>query len=291
MSTFTESLKRLKLSPKRKSVSLFLGAYNSMYKGQGLELSDIREYVPGDNVKDIDWNATAKTNKAYVRKYKESRELTILFVVDTSSSMTVSYSSESAKINAIIDIITLISMAAMQHNDRIGLVLYNSKQYMVLPFRKGRPHVRQIINSTMSFLENSHFIESGDMALKEILLRGVKKKTLCFLITDTIDFSKEYLKVVKAVNTKHELTIFGIDPGISMLSEIPQIALQDSETGEVISIANPLRIQESITLFNKTYKAQEEMFARSRISYCSISPDNDILKQVVTHFVKEERAH
>lgn len=278
---FTKSIARLKISPKRKTISLFMGAYSSIFKGRGIEINDLREYVAGDNVRDIDWNATAKTQKVFVREFKESRELNILFVVDASSSMSVSLGNTEQKRNAIIDFLTLVSLAAVQNNDQFGLILYNKNVQRAVRFGKGRIHAREIVNETAKSLEKNFFQGTGHDELKKILLNGIKKKTVCFLISDAIDFTPEAVKTFRTLNKKHELTIVHIKSEPQLIStEIPLI-FEDSETGEEFEFI-PQKEQD-LTEQNSVEIRKD--LQKMGISYCLIESEKPILSQVVSYFL------
>ncbi|WKZ29916.1 MAG: DUF58 domain-containing protein [Candidatus Dojkabacteria bacterium] len=281
MAEYLKSLKRLKISPRKQIVSLLMGAYSSLYRGHGVELQDLREYVAGDNVRDIDWNATARTQKVYIRQFREQKEITLLFVIDTSSSVGISSRNNDQKINVITDFVTLMTYAAMQHNDSFGAVFYNSAVQEVVPFAKGKQHARQIVNTVAKAFEHNYFQQTSHELLKKILLQGVKKKTYCFLITDALDITKESIDTFKTLNKKHDVTIVHlVAPDPVSDAEFMPFVFQDIETGEMLL---PEEKEKSST---DIVKQAIELFEKSHVPYMPISVTKDLLQQVIAYYSK-----
>jgi uncharacterized protein (DUF58 family) len=281
MAEYLKSLKRLKISPRKQIVSLLMGTYSSLYRGHGIELQDLREYVAGDNVRDIDWNATARTQKVYIRQFREQKEITLLFVIDTSSSVGISSRNNDQKINVIVDFVTLMTYAAMQHNDSFGAVFYNSAVQEAIPFGKGKQHARQIVNTVAKAFEHNYFQETSHTILKKILLQGVKKKTYCFLITDALDITQESVDTFKTLNKKHDVTIVHlVAPDPVSDAEFMPFVFQDIETGEMLLPG------EKTTSDSDIVTKATELFEKSHIPYLPISVTKDLLNQVIAHYSK-----
>ncbi len=233
-----KQVKRIEITTTRLVEDLLGGEYESVFKGRGIEFADVREYVPGDDIRTIDWNVTARSQHPFVKQYVEERELTVFFLVDASSSC---YFGSSAKIKSEImaEICALLAFAAVKNHDKVGLSFFSDRIEKYLPIKKGRKHVLRVIREILSFHpENS---KTGFDEAFEFLLRVVKRRAVVFVVSDFLDFP-ESSKSLRVLSKKHDIIAIRITDPLEI--EIPAagfVELEDAETGEttMIDSSNP----------------------------------------------------
>lgn len=290
MNAYQASTKRLKLTPKRAAISLFTGAFASKLRGSGIELSNLREYIPGDDTRSIDWNATARLAKPFVREFRESKEQHVLFAVDVSSSMSVSLAANT-KVNSAVDAMHLMSRAAFAAGDKVGLICFDSVIRSRLPFARGNAHLRNVLNTADSLFHTKTHQQEDPTELKSVLLNGIKKRTLCLFISDLAYYTPETYNAFRAINKKHELIIFHIvEPLPKMVLPSIGLSVLDSETGieENFSLRNFGTDQQSKQTARLT-KISKDM-KRSSIAYCRLNPNGNLIGQLLTYFEEYKRS-
>ncbi len=245
----TEMLKKVRQIEIRtnKQVSEALaGAYHSVFKGRGMDFEEAREYQAGDEIRSIDWNVTARTGKAHVKKYREERELTMMIVVDLSASGSFG-SGDSSKREIAAEIAGTLAFSAARNNDKVGLALFTNEVEEIIPPRKGRKHILRMIRDVLAYQP----IKRGTniAAALDDVNRMLKRKAIVVLISDFLqgpdgtipnpdDRTKsELFKALDITNRRHDLVCFEIiDPRETSLPNLGVITLEDSETGEVVSV-------------------------------------------------------
>jgi uncharacterized protein (DUF58 family) len=214
------------------------GEYHSIFKGRGMEFEDVREYSPGDDVRNIDWNVTARTNYPYVKNFKEERELTVMLLVDISASSGFGTTGFS-KANIIAKICATLAFSAIKNNDKIELILFYDKIENFIPAKKGSKHVLRIIRELLvsaKQLENytSHTATNINVAL-EHLNKHRKKRGVCFLVSDFV--SEDFEVDLRIAAQRHDITAISVaDPRELSIPPVGLIEFEDSETGEIILI-------------------------------------------------------
>lgn len=230
------------------------GEYHSVFKGRGMEFEDVREYSPGDDVRNIDWNVTARTNYPYVKNFKEERELTVMLLVDISASSGFGTTGFS-KANIIAKICATLAFSAIKNNDKIELILFSDKIENFIPAKKGSKHVLRIIRELLvsaKQLENytSQTATNINVAL-EHLNKHRKKRGVCFLVSDFV--SEDFEVDLRIAAKRHDITAISVaDPRELAIPSVGLIEFEDSETGEIILVdsADPQ--------FQKDFKANVE---------------------------------
>ena len=212
--------------------SVFTGEYRSVFKGQGMEFSEVREYQPGDEVRSIDWNVTARMRRPFVKRYIEERELTVMLVVDLSGSErfgTVNrFKSELAS-----ELAAVLAMSAVRNNDRVGLVLFTDRIEHVIPPRKGRRHVLRIIRDLLAFDPVGRGTNIG--AVVEYVRKMLKQKAIIFVVSDFLDPDIDH--PLKLLAQRHDVVAVTVeDPSERDLPDIGIARLVDPETGETVEI-------------------------------------------------------
>ncbi len=225
-------VKRIEIRTKRLVNDLFGGEYHSSFKGLGMEFDEVREYMPGDDVRSIDWNVTARTGFPHIKKFREERELTVLFVFDASSS---SYfgAHERFKSDVAAELCALLAFSAIKNNDKVGMIIFTDHIEKYIPPKKGRGHVLRLIREILAFEPAGHGTDIG-MAL-EYLMRVTKRRAVVFLVSDFMD--RNFEKPLRIANRKHDMIALKIaDKRELEFQSAGILELEDSETGELFLV-------------------------------------------------------
>lgn len=243
-------VRRIEIKSKGLSNQIFSGEYHSAFKGQGMTFSEVREYQPGDEIRKIDWNVTARMGHPYVKIFEEEREQTVMLLVDVSASENFG-SDQVLKRNYITEICAVLSFSAIQNNDKIGVIFFSDRIEKFIPPKKGRAHTLHIIRDLLNF-EPVGKATDIDMALR-YFTGVIKKKCIAFMISDFI--SPSFEKPIKLANKKHDLVALQIkDPIEDSLPKMGMVPLVNPETGKVF-LADT-----SSSRFQTSYKAKRLEF-------------------------------
>lgn len=208
------------------------GEYESLFKGRGMSFSEVREYQPGDDIRTIDWNVTARTGSPFVKLYVEERELTVLFLVDLSASGAFG-STRQTKNEAAAELCALLAFSAIKNNDKVGLILFTDHVEKFIPAAKGTRHVLRIIRELLNFKPSKTNTDISEAI--EYLGRVTTKKSVVFLISDFL--GKGYEKPLRVMGKRHDLIAVSVtDPREIKMPDVGLIELEDAETGEIIVI-------------------------------------------------------
>ncbi len=212
--------------------SVLSGAYHSSFKGRGMEFSEVREYVPGDEIRSIDWNVTARAGTPFIKKYIEERELTVILVVDASSSGEFGSQSE-MKGEVMATISALLAFSAIKNNDRVGLLIFTSQVEKFIPPQKGKKHVLRVIRELLYFQPKA---KGTDLALAlDHLNRILKRRAVVFVISDFATGSFD--KPIKLLKRRHDsVAVAVLDPREQEFPDVGFIELEDAETGETVLV-------------------------------------------------------
>ena len=224
----------IEISTSRLVNAIFAGEYHSVFKGRGMEFSEVREYDAQDDIRDIDWNVTARMGTPYTKKFVEERELTVMLLVDLSSSGQYGTGGKS-KSEIIAEICALLAFSAIKNNDRVGLVLFTDHVEKFIPPKKGRSHVLRVVRELLSFSPKRKKTDLN-CALK-LLNDVVTKRSTVFLVSDFL--SENYEKLLKIAHKKHDVTAIVVEDASekSFPALGGQVDLEDAETGEIFSLA------------------------------------------------------
>ena len=209
---------------------VFAGEYESVFKGRGMEFHEVREYVPGDDIRSIDWNVTARAGHPYVKKFVEERELTVIIMADMSGSGSFGTRNK-MKIELMAEIGAVLSFSAIKNNDKIGLLLFTDKAEKFIPPKKGRPHVLRVIREFLYYKPESR--KTSISSAIEYLGKVLKKRAVVFLISDFMDTG--YEKLLGILNKRHDIISISIsDPREKDMPDIGLVKFEDAETGEIL---------------------------------------------------------
>ena len=264
------------------------GDYHSTFKGQGVEFDEVRPYVPGDDVRTIDWNVTARTGQPFIKRFSEERELTVLFLVDISGSQ--SYGSVSrSKAELAAEVTALLALTAIKNQDKIGLILFSDRIVKYIPPRKGRQPVMRIVREVLAAEDDA--TGGTDVAGAIRFLNGVqKRKCVVFLVSDFQDSG--YEKLLQVMARRHDVVcVTVVDPAESRLPNAGLAELEDPETGELVLVDTSDRhVREA---FAKEAAAESEslvrFFNKSGIDSISLSTDRPYVNEVRALFKRRAR--
>ena len=207
---------------------VFAGEYESVFKGRGMEFHEVREYVPGDDIRSIDWNVTARAGHPYVKKFIEERELTVIIMADMSGSGNFGTRNK-MKIELMAEIGAVLSFSAIKNNDKVGLLLFTDKIEKFISPKKGRPHVLRVIRELLYFKPESK--KTSINSALEFLGKVLKKRSVVFLISDFMD--SNYERLLRILNKRHDIIGISIsDPREKDLTDIGLVEFEDAETQE-----------------------------------------------------------
>lgn len=266
---------------------VFSGEYHSVFKGRGMEFSEVREYQFGDDIRNIDWNVTARFGHPYVKIFEEERELTVIMMVDLSGSLAFG-SKEKSKQRVAAEVSAILSFSALKNNDKVGLLLFTDKVEKFVPPRKGRKHVLRIVREVLSFRPEGN--RTNLKSALEYLNRAVKKRAIVFLLSDFID--EGYEKILRVVSRKHDL--IGLVLEDRREKEIPPIGLLkviDPETEQEIWIDTSNRIfqQNFVTKTKELFDKRKYLFLSNKIDSINIQTGENYIKPLVQFFKLRER--
>lgn len=234
---FLKKIRQIEIRTKKLVNTMFAGEYKSTFKGTGVEFLDVREYLPGDDIRTIDWKVTARMGRPYVKKFAEDRELTVILCVDASGSGHFS-TRRQLKIEQAAEIAATLAFSAVRNNDKVGLLFFTDHVEKYVPPKKGRFHVLRLIRDILFFEPKSKGTDAT-LAL-EFLMNILKRRAILFFISDFIGkgFASNTLKVpMGIVAQRHDLVAITItDPAEDRLPKIGLVSLEDAETGEIVTI-------------------------------------------------------
>lgn len=273
-------IRKIEITTNRLADDLMIGAYHSAFKGRGMEFQEVREYFPGDDVRTIDWNVTARMNHPYIKSYREERELTVMIAVDVSGSTHFGTLNQTKK-NLMVEIAALLAYTAIKNNDKVGLLLFSDQVEEYLPPKKGLKHILRIIRDLLAFKPRS--IGSNLKPALDYLGSIQKKRCLCFLISDFVFPLCERELALTAKH--HDLVSLCIYDKSEMSMPISAlINARDLETGEVATINLSDRriivnIQDQLELRKKSVKTTMQKIGGSYLFMSSNHPYEIALKQ------------
>jgi len=266
---------------------VFSGEYHSVFKGRGMEFSEVREYQFGDDIRNIDWNVTARFGHPFIKIFEEERELTVILMVDLSGSL-IFGSVQKTKQQIAAELSAVLAFSALKNNDKVGLLLFTDKIEKFVPPRKGRKHVLRIIREVLSF-EPAGKTTNLKTAL-EYMNSAIKKRSIVFLLSDFID--EGYEKILKAAGKKHDL--IGVVINDEREISIPKMGLVkfvDAETGTERWIdTGSRRFRESLKEYrDRMYQFRKNLFASGRIDTIEVKTGEDYVKPLIRFFRMRER--
>ena len=263
---------------------VFAGQYSSAFKGRGMEFSEIREYSIGDDIRSIDWNVTARTAKAHVKKFIEERELSVIVMVDVSRSLYFG-SQEKLKSEVAAEIAAILAFSAIKNNDKVGLIMFSDKIEKFIAPKKGRQHILRLIREILYFEPEN--INTNMQLAFEYLNKVMKRSSVIFMLSD---FDTEnYEKQIKIVNKKHDLINIKIsDKNEQELPKVGYLTVKDNETGELVTINTSSKSFRAQFLENVEKKEQvfQEFFKKNALQLINVTTEDSYINSLTSFFRK-----
>lgn len=282
-------VRRIEIKTRGLSDEIFAGKYHTAFRGRGMSFSEVREYRPGDDVRDIDWNVTARSHRAHVKVYEEERELTMMLLVDVSPSRMFG-SEELTKKNLTTEIAATLAFSAAKNNDKVGCILFSDHIEKFIPPKKGRSHILMIIRELVSFTPSGHNTNISE-ALR--FLVGVnKKRTTTFLLSDLINSAEDMPKLedaLKIASSKHDIMAIRVyDRRDAELPNVGIVEVEDAETGERswLDTSSP-RVREFwAEQYNSRNEAMTSLLTHNRVDMAEVATNGDYVKELLKMFKK-----
>ena len=284
-SELLKRVRKIEIKTRGLSKNIFAGEYHSAFKGRGMTFSEVREYHYGDDIRNIDWNVTARHNRPYVKIFEEERELTVMLMIDVSASRNFGTISKLKK-NQITEIAAVLAFSAIQNNDKIGVIFFSDKIEKFIPPKKGRTHILHIIRELIDFYPEDKQTDI-EQAL-EYMTNSIKKRCTCFVISDFID-EHDFAHALAIANRKHDVVALRVyDPRENQLPPVGMMYLRDAETGEQMWVdTSDKKLREAYEKYAFVREKElDAIFKRSGVDVANIRSDEDYVRALITLFKK-----
>jgi len=283
-SELMSKIRRIEIRTRRLVNDSFAGDYHSVFKGRGMAFDEVRPYFPGDEIRTIDWNVTARTGEPYVKKYTEERELTVMLLVDMSGSGDFG-SVNRFKRELAAELTAVLAFAATTNNDKVGLLIFTDQVELYIPPRKGRRHVLRLIRELLAFSPQNR---GTDIKLAlDTVNQIVKRHSIVFLVSDFLDDPARYRKALAMTNRRHDIIAVDLtDPLESNIANVGLLTLEDAETGDMIWVdTGDKKWQQAFhqrveKLENEKYQA----FVRASVDRIAVGTDQDYINPLTAFF-------
>ena len=284
-----EKIKRIEITARHLVTDSLAGEYHSVFKGMGMEFDEMRPYSPGDDVRRIDWNVTARMNTPYVRKYQEERELTVFLAVDASGSSDFGTTGQ-FKLELAAELAAVLSFAATTNNDKVGLLIFTDKPELIVPPRKGKRHVLRMVRDLLVFTPEGRGT-SIESAL-DTINRVVKRRSITFLISDFLVEPESLRRPLAATNRRHDVIALDLhDPMEHQIPDVGLMALEDAETGELewVDTSNKAWREAFEARTLELEQQKRRLLSSLAIDHIQISTDKDYVVELNEFFARRSR--
>ena len=284
-SDLLKRVRQIEIKTRGLSNNIFAGQYHSAFKGKGMSFSEVREYQYGDDVRDIDWNVTARYNKPFVKVFEEERELTVMLLIDVSNSLDFGTVKQLKK-DMVTEIAATLAFSAIQNNDKIGVIFFSDRIEKFIPPKKGRKHILYIIRELLDFKPESKRTDIK-MAV-EYLTNVIKKRCTTFMISDFID-ENDFRNALTIANRKHDIVAIQVyDRRMAEFPDVGLMKVRDAETGHeqwIDTSSRALRRAHNDWWIQRQ-GVLNETFTKSNVDSVSIRTDQDYVKSLLNLFAK-----
>lgn len=281
-----KKVRQIEIKTRGLSRNIFAGEYHSAFKGRGMAFSEVREYQFGDDIRNIDWNVTARYNHPYIKVFEEERELTVMLLIDVSGSREFG-SFEKLKKNVITEISAILSFSAIQNNDKIGVIFFSDRIEKFIPPKKGKSHILRIIRELIDFEPQNAGTDITEAV--RYLTNAIKKRCTAFVISDFMDDSADLEMALSIANNKHDVVSLKIyDEREKELPPIGMLKFKDAETGEYMWVDSSSRKTRKIYAewWQKHAARFDAMFKKCGVDYVAINTNEDYVKSLMNLFKK-----
>lgn len=283
-----KKVRKIEIKTRALSHQIFAGEYHSAFKGRGMAFSEVREYQYGDDVRNMDWNVTARLRSPYVKVFEEERELTVVLLVDVSRSRLFGTAGASRK-DMLAEIAAVLSFSAIINNDKVGALFFSDKVEKFIPPKKGRSHLLHIIREIIEFEPSSDGTDISE-ALR-YLTNAIKKKCTAFLLSDMLDVDNEgsprYEEALKVAVNRHDISVIEVyDPRERNIPDVGLVHIKDSETGKaawVNTSDKKMRLAYE-QWFRNVEQTSSRLFMKYNVDKVSVALDEDYVKALMTLF-------
>lgn len=278
-------VRKIEIKTRGLSSNIFAGEYHSAFKGRGMAFSEVREYQYGDDVRDIDWNVTARFNKPYVKVFEEERELTVMLMVDVSGSLDFGTVSQTKR-EMVTEIAATLAFSAIQNNDKIGVIFFSDRIEKFIPPKKGRKHILFIIRELLNLKPESERTDIGQAV--EYMTNAIKKRCTVFVLSDFMD-NKDFSQQLTIANRKHDVVALQVyDQRMAELPDVGIMKLRDAESGEEIYVDTSSKaVRRAHHEWWVKYQLYlKGVFAKCSIDSVSVRTDEDYVKALMNLFQK-----
>ena len=270
-------VRRIEIKTRGLSNDFFAGQYHSAFKGRGMSFAEVREYTYGDDVRDIDWNVTARWNRPYVKVFEEERELTVMLLIDVSGSLNFG-TRRNTKRTVVTEIAATLSFSAIQNNDKIGVIFFSDKVEKYIPPKKGRKHILYIIRELLGFEPESK--KTDVSAALEYLSRMQKRRCTAFVLSDFYD-RKDFERPLQVCRMKHDVVGIQVyDPLQKALPNVGLLRIHDAETGheQYIDTSSKALREAHGRYWRERSGMLKQTFQKNSVDYVSVATDGDYVK-------------
>ena len=282
-SEILKKVRKIEIKTKGLSQNIFAGQYHSAFKGRGIAFAEVREYQFGDDIRDIDWNVTARFRKPFVKVYEEERELTVMLLVDVSGSL--DFGTVKSTISDLaVEMAATLAFSAIQNNDKIGVIFFSDRIEKYIPPKKGRKHILYIIREMLDFKPVSRKTDIGEAVA--FFTRVMKRRCTAFLLSDFYD-RKDFQKQLQIANNKHDLMAIQVYDRLSKsLPDVGLLKVCDAETGHeqyIDTSSKQLRAAHA-RYWTEREEKLKQTFSRSNVDWVSVATDEDFVKALMILF-------
>ena len=284
-SDILKKVRQIEIKTKGLSNNIFAGEYHSAFKGRGMAFSEVREYQYGDDIRDIEWNVTARFNKPYVKVFEEERELTVMLLIDVSGSLDFGTQNQTKR-EMVTEIAATLAFSAIQNNDKIGVIFFTDKIEKFIPPQKGRKHILYIIRELLDLKPESNRTDIG-FAL-QYMTQAIKRRCTAFVISDFID-KKDFYQTLSIANRKHDVVAIQVyDKRVAELPNIGLIKMRDAETGvDMVIDTSSKKVREAQYRWWTNMNVRlKDTFNRSNVDSVSIRTDQDYVSSLMSLFAQ-----
>ena len=286
-----KKVRKIEIKTRSLSHQIFAGEYHSAFKGRGMAFSEVREYQFGDDVRNMDWNVTARLRAPYVKVFEEEREMTVVLMVDVSSSG-IFGTALRTKRELIAEIAAVLSFSASINNDKVGALFFSTKVEKFIPPKKGRSHLLRILRELLEFTPQESGTDISE-ALR-FLTNAIKKRCNAFLLSDLLDVdanaAPKYEEALKIAANRHDLSVIEIyDPRERTLPDVGLVRVCDAESGAQRWInTSSASVRKSYSQWNEKVQAEaEKLFRKTKVESVSISTSDDYVKNLISFFKRK----
>ncbi|MDR2972333.1 MAG: DUF58 domain-containing protein [Bacteroidales bacterium] len=282
-----KKVRKIEIRTRALSHQIFSGQYHSAFKGRGMAFSEVREYQYGDDIRNIDWNVTARFNHPYIKIFEEERELTVMLLIDVSGS-TQFGTKQRFKSDLIIEISAVLSFSAINNNDKVGVIFFSNQVEKFIPPKKGRSHILRIIRELVDY--KSQQVQTNMSEALRYLTNAIKKKCTAFILSDFVNCDCE--QALRIAANKHDVVALQItDRGDTLLPCLGLVKIHDPETGKnYLADTSNFRVQkEYARWWHEQHKKNIENFKKSGVDLAQLYTDQDYV-QALTELFHRRRA-